>query len=128
MKRKDLDKIAKSFFDRNEDLKEMFATESGHFFYIKSDRDNFMLNSEKSEKAVNYTKAFFAPEQDAPKQDAPKQDAPKEFNFKECPAGEILKKRGFKSVAELKAADLSKVQGLGPKKAEEIKDYLKNFD
>ena len=126
MKRKDLDNIAKSFFDRNKNLKAMYATESGHFFYDKGDRNAFMKKSEKAQKAVDYTPASFEPK----KKQTKDQEPPKKvFSFDECPAGEILKKRGFKSVAELKAVpDLSSVSGIGQTKADEIKEYLKNFD
>lgn len=125
MKREDLDKIAKHFFESNKGLAAVFATESGHFFYDKVDRDTFIKKSEKDEKAVNYTKDYFQPKQKMAEEIAA---SPKMFSFDECPAGNILKKRGFKSVQEIKAADLSKVQGLGEKKAEEIREYLKNFD
>lgn len=130
MERKKLNKIAKSFFDRNKDLKGMFATASGHFFYGKADRDTFIKQSEKHEKPVNYTPGSFEdkkPNEDKGSNKAP--DVPKVFSFDKCPAGEILKKRGFKSVAELKAVpELSKLPGIGEKKAEEIKEYLKNFE
>lgn len=129
MKREDLDKIAKNYFDSNKSLGAIFATESGHFFYEKVDRDTFIKKSTKDEKAVNYTKDYFTPGQKTAEEITKAVTSGAEvFSFDECPAGNILKKRGFKSVQEIKAADLSKVQGLGEKKAEEIREYLKNFD
>jgi len=93
----------------------MFATESGHFFYDRADRDTFIKNSEKHEKPVNFTAEDF--------------EESEEITFEKFPGVAVLKKHGLDSIEKLKACeDLSKVPNLGAKKVEQIKELLKNFD
>jgi len=118
MTRDQLDETAKGYFDRSKELKAIYATESGHFFYGRDSRQQFMARSEKTEKPVDYFRDKLAKEQ-----------ATKETIPEDCPGLAILAKNGFKSLAEVKACpDLSKVPNIGKKKAEEIQKFLKTFE
>ena len=61
MNKETLKKTAKVYFDKNNKLEQIFATESGHFFYDKGDRDRFVNRSQKPEKKADFSKADFKP-------------------------------------------------------------------
>jgi len=59
MNKTELKKAAKVYFDRNDKLEKIFATESGHFFYDKGDRDRFVNRYDRPEKKAEFSKADF---------------------------------------------------------------------
>jgi hypothetical protein len=118
MDRNQLDETARGFFKNSKDLKAIYATESGHFFYGRDSRQQFMVRSEKVEKPIDYFRDEMAKEQ-----------ALKEALPEDCPGLAILLKNGFKSIAEVRACpDLSKIPNIGKKKADEITEFLKKFE
>lgn len=118
MDKKQLEDQAKRYFKLDKNRKAIYATESGHFFYEKDTRQKFMVKSPNEEKPVDFFRDKLA------KKEAGEKGLPED-----CPGLKILISKGFKSIAELKACkDLTAVPGIGKAKAEEIKEFLKDFE
>jgi len=110
----ELKKMAQGYFDRDETRKGMFATESGHFFYEKDARNQFIQKAEKLEKPVD----FFRPKK--------VEVEIKHLIPEGCPFVGVLTDAGMKTVEDVKSYEgLSKLPGIGPGKATKIKDFLK---
>lgn len=118
MNREDLDKLAKGYFERNKELKAIYATDKGHFFYDRNSRQQFLNKLPEPQKPVDYFRDAIS-----------KGEALKDGLPEDCPSLKILVSKGFKSLAEVKAhPDLASIPGLGPGKVKEIQDFLKKFE
>jgi len=119
-----LNKIALSFFDKDEDLKVIYATEQGHFFYTKDGRAPY-LNRNRKDKAVDIYRDGYLDakkiEDDKPVGGTPMPDI--------IPGYEELIEHGFTTLEEvINEPRLAKaVKGVGDATERQIKEFIKNL-
>lgn len=116
MNKETLKNTAKGYFDKNSKLERIFATESGHFFYDKGDRDRFVSRPQSKEKKVDFLKSDF----DA----IVYSDLPEDL-----PGRAALIAYGAENLEDLKGIDdLIEVPGIGEPTAKAIVEYFNTQD
>ena len=123
MKRDSLNKIAQSFFDNNKELKAIYGTEKGHFFYERDSRQQFLNKGDGTDKPVDFKRGFAEAAERAAK------DKAVEGILVGVPGRGILIAEGLTTVEAVKEVfNLTTISGVTPEMAKDIKAFLKTLN